>query len=49
MPRHSMHAAHLELLLVEVLEPLKRNYLIEAIQESFGLTFDPTGEPPLCH
>lgn len=41
--------AHLQLFFIKVLEPLKRNDLIEPIQERFGLTFDPTREPPLCH
>lgn len=41
--------AHLKLLFIKVLEPLKWNHLIEAVEKSFGLTFHPTREPPLCH
>lgn len=44
-----MTSSHLQLLFIKVLKPLKWNHLIEAIQESFGLTLYTTREPPLCH
>lgn len=40
---------HLQLLLIEVLKPLKRDHLVEAVQEGLGLTFHSAGEPPLRH
>lgn len=42
-------AAHLQLLLIKVLEPLQRHHLVEAVQEGLGLGLHPAGEPPLRH
>lgn len=48
-PASIEQAAHLQLLLVKVLEPLKWDHLVEAVQESFGLALHAAGEPPFCH